>query len=94
MPWQPNSHPLLVASSSHNDVNSFALVLCSYLAPIVADLAAQQPPITRVQGTFAIVICPTRELCLQVADVLTMLVRRFVWLVRSYGELHVAAAQL
>ena len=54
----------------------------SYLAPIVADLAAQQPPITRAQGTFAIVICPTRELCLQVADVLTMLVRRFVWLVR------------
>jgi ATP-dependent RNA helicase DDX31/DBP7 len=47
----------------------------------VHDLAAQQPPITRAQGTFAIVICPTRELCLQVADVLTMLARRFVWLV-------------
>ncbi|PRW60362.1 DEAD-box ATP-dependent RNA helicase 17 [Chlorella sorokiniana] len=58
----------------------------SYLAPIVADLAAQQPAITRAQGTFAIVICPTRELCLQVADVLTMLVRRFVWLVG--GAIH------
>lgn len=58
---------------------------CSYLAPIVNDLAAQLPPITRAQGTHAIIICPTRELCLQVADVLTMLVRRFVWLVSCFG---------
>ncbi len=65
--------------------------LCSYLAPIVADLAAQQPAITRAQGTFAVVICPTRELCLQVADVLTMLVRRFVWLV-SFGATDFAFA--
>lgn len=54
----------------------------SYLAPIVHDLAAQQPHIGRAAGTHAIVVCPTRELCLQVNDVLTMLVRRFVWLVR------------
>ncbi|KAL4427451.1 hypothetical protein ABPG77_000740 [Micractinium sp. CCAP 211/92] len=58
----------------------------SYLAPIVHDLAAQQPPLSRSRGTLAVVICPTRELCLQVADVLTMLVRRFVWLVG--GAIH------
>ncbi|EFN59565.1 hypothetical protein CHLNCDRAFT_56430 [Chlorella variabilis] len=52
----------------------------AYLAPIVHDLASHQPPITRARGTLALVICPTRELCLQVSDVLTMLVRRFVWL--------------
>jgi ATP-dependent RNA helicase DDX31/DBP7 len=44
-------------------------------------LAAAQPRISRGQGTHALVVCPTRELCLQVADVLAMLLRRFVWLV-------------
>ena len=75
--------PLLAHPLHHLPAPRLPLHLpcCSYLAPIVHDLAAQQPAITRAQGTFAIVICPTRELCLQVADVLTMLARRFVWLV-------------
>lgn len=74
--------PIVAGLAAQQTNKKFVLFPCrSYLAPIVADLAAQQPPITRAQGTYAIVICPTRELCLQVADVLTMLVRRFVWLV-------------
>ena len=57
----------------------------AYLAPIVHDLAAASPlPLHRSSGTHAIVVCPTRELCLQVADVLAMLVKRFVWLVSEW----------
>eukprot|EP00877_Chromochloris_zofingiensis_P004825 jgi/Chrzof1/14343/UNPLg00617.t1 len=40
-----------------------------------------QPRISRAEGTYAIILSPTRELCVQVHDVLTALVRRFCWLV-------------
>jgi ATP-dependent RNA helicase DDX31/DBP7 len=53
----------------------------------VHDLSSRQPRLSRSQGSHAIVICPTRELCQQVADVLTLLVRRFVWLVSVPGLL-------
>ena len=75
--------PLLHTCETRCGTPTPAPAPCSYLAPIVHNLAAQQPPISRTQGTYAVVICPTRELCLQVADVLTMLVRRFVWLVSA-----------
>ncbi|GAB4822270.1 hypothetical protein N2152v2_009316 [Parachlorella kessleri] len=65
----------------------------SYLAPIVDSLAHREPRIQRGDGTHALVVTPTRELCQQarevallVADVLTLLVRRFVWLVG--GSIH------
>ena len=38
----------------------------AYLAPILDDLARLSPRVTRAQGTHALVITPTRELCLQV----------------------------
>ena len=44
-------------------------------------LAAQAPRVSRGEGTFAAVVTPTRELAIQVADVLAALLRRFVWLV-------------
>jgi ATP-dependent RNA helicase DDX31/DBP7 len=39
--------------------------------------------IGRGEGTHALVVVPTRELCLQICDVLTLILRRFVWLARS-----------
>ena len=53
----------------------------SYVAPIMNDLATATPRITRADGTLALIICPTRELCLQVVDALTLIARRFVWVV-------------
>ena len=55
----------------------------AYLAPIVGDLQAQTPHISRAEGAHALVMVPTRELCLQVSDLLTLLVRRYIWLVRA-----------
>ena len=53
----------------------------AYLAPIIADLAAQEPHVSRAEGTYALILVPTRELCLQVSDILILLVRRYIWLV-------------
>ena len=41
-----------------------------------------EPRVARGEGTYALVVVPTRELCLQVADVLALLLRRYVWLAR------------
>ena len=53
----------------------------AYLAPIVQSLASITPRISRAEGTYAIVLSPTRELAVQISDVLAALCRRFVWLV-------------
>ncbi|GLI69279.1 hypothetical protein VaNZ11_013855 [Volvox africanus] len=53
----------------------------SYLLPIINNLQAQQPRITRADGTFALMLAPTRELCIQVYDVAAILLRRYHWLV-------------
>ncbi|KAK9817068.1 hypothetical protein WJX72_009018 [[Myrmecia] bisecta] len=53
----------------------------AFLAPIVHDLQAQFPRLNRADGTYAIIIAPTRELCMQICDVLTLMLRRYVWLV-------------
>ncbi|CAL5219539.1 g1390 [Coccomyxa viridis] len=58
----------------------------AYLAPIMADLQAQTPHVSRAEGTYALILVPTRELCLQVSDILTLLVRRYIWLVG--GSIH------
>ena len=42
---------------------------------------AQQPRISRAGGTYAVVVAPTRELCLQITDVSVKLMRRYWWLV-------------
>lgn len=38
----------------------------AYLAPMVHSLAARQPRISRADGTFGVVLVPTRELAVQV----------------------------
>ena len=53
----------------------------AYLAPIVSELARLPTRPERARGTLALVVCPTRELTLQVHNVLSGLLRRFYWLV-------------
>ncbi|KAL3160790.1 hypothetical protein ABBQ38_009201 [Trebouxia sp. C0009 RCD-2024] len=53
----------------------------AYLAAIIHDLQSQEPHLSRAEGTHAIIMAPTRELCIQICDVLTLILRRFIWLV-------------
>eukprot|EP01018_Ginkgo_biloba_P027644 Gb_16157 [translate_table: standard] len=55
-----------------------------YLAPIVHCLQAYIPRINRFDGTFALVLVPTRELCMQVYEVLQKLLHQFHWIVPGY----------
>lgn len=56
----------------------------AYLAPVVHHLSLQQPRVQRPDGTFALVLVPTRELCLQVYEILQKLLHRFHWIVPGY----------
>uniref|UniRef100_A0A0E0DL05 ATP-dependent RNA helicase n=1 Tax=Oryza meridionalis TaxID=40149 RepID=A0A0E0DL05_9ORYZ len=56
----------------------------AYLAPIVHLLQMREPCVERTDGTFALVLVPTRELCLQVYGIAQQLVHRFHWLVPGY----------
>lgn len=56
----------------------------TYLAPIIHHLHAFSPRIDRSHGTFALVLVPTRELCLQVYETLQKLLHRFHWIVPGY----------
>ncbi|KAA3464591.1 DEAD-box ATP-dependent RNA helicase 17 [Gossypium australe] len=56
----------------------------AYLAPIIHYLQGYNPRIERSQGTFALVLVPTRELCLQVYEILQKLLHRFHWIVPGY----------
>lgn len=56
----------------------------AYLAPIIHDLQKYDPRIQRSDGTFALVLVPTRELCMQVYEILQKLLHRFHWIVPGY----------
>ncbi|KAK7848457.1 dead-box atp-dependent rna helicase 17 [Quercus suber] len=56
----------------------------AYLAPIIHHLQGKQPRIQRSDGTFALVLVPTRELCMQVYEILQKLLHRFHWIVPGY----------
>lgn len=56
----------------------------AYLAPIVHHLQSYENRIQRSDGTFALVLVPTRELCLQVYEILQKLLHRFHWIVPGY----------
>ncbi|GLT38455.1 hypothetical protein SLA2020_127050 [Shorea laevis] len=56
----------------------------AYLAPIIHHLHGYSPRIERSHGTFALVLVPTRELCLQVYEILQKLLHRFHWIVPGY----------
>jgi len=53
----------------------------AYLLPIIASMLAQQPRLSRASGTAALVLVPTRELCLQVQTTLLSLLLPFHWIV-------------
>ncbi|KAE9604653.1 hypothetical protein Lal_00010957 [Lupinus albus] len=55
-----------------------------YLAPIIHHLQSYENRIQRSDGTFALVLVPTRELCLQVYEILLKLLHRFHWIVPGY----------
>lgn len=56
----------------------------AYLAPIIHHLQSYDHRIQRSDGTFALVLVPTRELCLQVYEILQKLLHRFHWIVPGY----------
>ncbi|KAK6944704.1 Helicase, C-terminal [Dillenia turbinata] len=56
----------------------------TYLAPIIHHLQKHEPRVDRFHGTFALVLVPTRELCMQVYEVLQKLLHRFHWIVPGY----------
>ncbi|AEC09865.2 P-loop containing nucleoside triphosphate hydrolases superfamily protein [Arabidopsis thaliana] len=56
----------------------------AYLAPLIHHLQGHSPKVDRSHGTFALVIVPTRELCLQVYETLEKLLHRFHWIVPGY----------
>ncbi|XP_068663162.1 DEAD-box ATP-dependent RNA helicase 17 [Aristolochia californica] len=55
-----------------------------YLAPIIHHLQTYVPRVQRSDGTLALVLVPTRELCLQVYEILQKLLHRFHWIVPGY----------
>ncbi|CAI8606238.1 unnamed protein product [Vicia faba] len=56
----------------------------AYLAPIIHHLQSNEKRIERSDGTFALVLVPARELCLQVHEILQKLLHRFHWIVPGY----------
>ncbi|XP_074269294.1 DEAD-box ATP-dependent RNA helicase 17 [Silene latifolia] len=53
-----------------------------YLAPIIHHLLQRR--IQRADGTFALVLVPTRELCTQVYEILQKVLHRYNWIVPGY----------
>ncbi|ERN05567.1 DEAD-box ATP-dependent RNA helicase 17 [Amborella trichopoda] len=56
----------------------------AYLAPIIHSLITYDPKVKRSDGTLALVLVPTRELCMQVYEILQKLLHRFHWIVPGY----------
>ncbi|XP_051131875.1 DEAD-box ATP-dependent RNA helicase 17 [Andrographis paniculata] len=56
----------------------------AYLAPIIHMLQGSDRRIERSDGTLALVLVPTRELCMQVYEILQKLLHRFHWIVPGY----------
>ncbi|KAL7136894.1 hypothetical protein ABFS83_10G060700 [Erythranthe nasuta] len=56
----------------------------AYLAPIIHLLQKFDQRVQRSDGTLALVLVPTRELCMQVHEILQKLLHRFHWIVPGY----------
>lgn len=56
----------------------------AYALPIVQQLQEIQPKINRLDGIFALVIVPTRELAIQTLEVFIKLLKPFTWIVPTY----------
>ena len=53
----------------------------AYLIPIIDDLMKNEGECKRSDGTQALIIAPTRELCTQIADVLSKITNCCIWIV-------------
>ena len=53
----------------------------AYLVPLLNRLIQKPIKITRKQGCKILIICPTRELCLQIEKVLQLLTKACIWIV-------------
>lgn len=53
----------------------------AFLLPAVQALISMEKRVHRNEGTYALVICPTRELCLQIWEVLSLLLKNYHWIV-------------
>jgi ATP-dependent RNA helicase DDX31/DBP7 len=53
----------------------------AYLLPLVHRLSQLPDKISRQDGTFALILAPTRELCSQIEAVLCRLLQSYIWLV-------------
>ncbi|KAF3682096.1 DEAD-box ATP-dependent RNA helicase 17 [Capsicum annuum] len=56
----------------------------AYLTPVIHQLQKCDPRIQRSDGTFALVLVPTHELCMQVYEILQKLLHCFHWIVPGY----------
>lgn len=56
----------------------------AYALPIVQQLQEIQPKINRLDGIYALVIVPTRELAIQTLEVFIKLLKPFTWIVPTY----------
>jgi len=56
----------------------------AFLLPVVHLLLEREVKVNREHGTYAIVLAPTRELCLQIWTVLSTLTRFFPWMVAGH----------
>lgn len=81
--------PLLVSASGESNQSNGVLVksqtgsgkTLAYLLPVMQELMTLEPAIQRADGTLALVVAPTRELCNQIYDVLERLTKVFVRIV-------------
>lgn len=55
----------------------------AYLLPIIHSLLQARPRVDRSNGTLAIIVAPTRELCVQVEEMAKALLRPYHWIVVS-----------
>lgn len=76
----------VILSSRHVLVNAATGTgkTLAYLAPVIHHLRKYDPKIDRSDGTFALVLVPTRELCMQVLEILQKILHRFHWIVPGY----------
>ena len=53
----------------------------TYLVPLLNELGNEPKNISRNDGVFSIILCPTRELCQQISEVATVLTKSLIWIV-------------
>lgn len=75
IPLLNNHNSMLIKSQTGS-----GKTLC-YLLPILNDLLNISPQIQRADGTYALIIAPTRELCGQITDILAKLTQGCVYIV-------------